>query len=82
MAEVAHMTDRELLVLVVEKVEQIEQHQARTNGQVATLNIQHYEQRGAIAALRWMMTATLGGIGGGAAIAGVILTIVVKGGTP
>ena len=86
LANLNNMTERDLLVEIrtelipiKQTIVKIEAHQDRTNGQVAELKIAHYEQKGALAMLRLMMTVTLAGIGAGAAVAGVILAIVAKG---
>lgn len=80
------MSERELLVQIATEMVEVRRDitdikvtQRATNGQVAELKIEHYRQAGAITMLRFIGGLTLAGIGAGAAIAGVILTIVARG---
>jgi len=80
------MTDRELLVeLVTDQgyirgdVIEIKEHQKETNGHIAALSLKQSHQEGSISTLRLIGGMTLAGVGAGAAVAGVILTLVARG---
>ena len=65
------------LKVLVDRVGKIEQHQAATNGNVATLKANDLRQEGAMGVLRWLVLTTLGVVSAGAGVAGVVLALVV-----
>ena len=66
--QLADLTERDLLVLVADKVTRMEKHQEETNGQVAALAATQLRHDGAMDAIRTMMTVGIG-VATGAALA-------------
>lgn len=62
--------------VLLSQVKAIEQHAREVNGSVAELKKETLRAEGALAAMRWMITTTLGLVGVGATVAGVVLAIV------
>ena len=59
-----------------EEMSELKEHQKQANGNMADILAEQHEMRGAVGMLRWFVMAMTGGIGAGAALAGVILAIV------
>lgn len=59
---------------------EITDRQDRTNGSVAAIKSEQEQAKGAIGVMRWLLAATVGLVGAGAAVAGVILALVAQGG--
>src|SRR3990167_7316004 len=85
-AGIANMSDRDILIKLATDQEylrsdviEIKEHAAATNGHIASLKAEQYKQEGRLQALSWLGRMSVAGIGTGAALAGVILTIVARG---
>lgn len=63
--------------VLVERVTAIEQHQAVTNGSVATLKANDLRQEGAMSVLKYMLGVTLAIVTAGVGVAGLVLAYVV-----
>ena len=55
---------------------ELKEHQKQANGNMASIMADQHEMKGAVGMLKWFVMAMTGGIGAGAALAGVILAIV------
>ena len=78
MAEVSDLI-REMhgdLKVLVDRVGKIEQHQAATNGNVATLKANDLRQEGAMSVLKYMLAVTLTVVSLGVGVAGLVLAFV------
>ena len=62
------------------EVVEIKVHQQRTNGAVARLSEEQLIAKGALGIVKWMIGFTIGMVGVGAAVAGIVLAIVARGG--
>lgn len=69
-----------LLAETMAVMSRLESHVAQQNGLVAKMNEKQLHTEGALAAMRWLMTVVLGMVTAGAAVAGIVLAILAKGG--
>src|SRR3989304_3769680 len=54
---------------------ELKDHQKEANGRLAVVVREQHQMDGALAMVKWMVATTLGGIGAGAALAGIILAV-------
>ena len=77
--QLADLTERDLLVLVADKVTRMEKHQEETNGQVAALAATQLRHDGAMDAIRVMLTVGIGVatlvLGAVSVLAGIVFRI-------
>ena len=60
-------------------LKRVEDRLTKQNGTVADIREEQLVQRGAMGALRWMVTLTIAMVSAGAAVAGVVLAILARG---
>jgi hypothetical protein len=66
--------------VLVSEVAEVKVQAARTNGLVAQLQANDLKREGALNILKWLIGLTLALVSAGAAVAGVVLALVARGG--
>lgn len=87
MAEFERMSERDLLMTVAQQVRDMQQdiseikgHARRTNGSIAEIKTEQNRMEGALSVLKWLVGVSISIMGVGAAVAGLVLGYVARGG--